>query len=551
MRQPPLRRARSLQCVATPKGHSTVHAPLRVDGNDHVARPLDAPAGSESSAGDRSRDSLDRTRSRWPSPGLLVALLAGAQVTAWTLVPVLTHSSPPLDVVEGYMWGREWVLATYKHPALPSWALEASRLVTGAIGWPAYLLSQACIAASYLFVYLLGRELMGPARAAAGTLLLTGIAFYAWPTVEFNHNIAETPIWAALAWVLWHAVKRQATAWWVLLGALAALSMYAKLASALLVLTIAAWLLWDEDARRRLYSRGPWLGLATFAVLLAPLAYWLLANDFAPLHYAARRSFQGQGLGPHYFIVNVVFNLVGMPAILYIAGLLGPSRRTVAANPGEAPVEAAVPYLAALTLGPLAIAMLGALISGAGLKSAWSSSMFNLAGLLAVALSWKRFAPRALVRIAVCAATLLAVVPIAYGLVVVFAPVRQGVHMRVSWPQAEIARRMTAIWTRETGRPLRIVAGSDWIAGLVGVSAPDRPSLLSKGDRALSPWISAERLRREGVLIVWDASRPHIPKALATIVAERIGVIAREEHFIWPGPDSGNLAIGYAIVAPD
>ena len=177
--------------------------------------------------------------------------------------------------------------------------------------------------------------------------------------------------------------------------------------------------------------------------------------------------------------------------------------------------------------------------------------MFNLAGLLAVALSWKRFQPRALVRIAVCAAILLVVVPIAYGLIVVFAPARQGVHMRVSWPQAEIARRMTAIWTRETGRPLRIVAGSDWVAGLVGVSAPDRPSLLTKGNRALSPWISAERLRREGMLIVWDAGKPHIPEPLATIVAERIGVIAREEHFTWPGSEGGDLAIGYVIVAPD
>src|SRR6516225_5359439 len=101
------------------------------------------------------------------------------------------HSSPPLDVVESYMWGREWVIATYKHPALPSWALEATWLITGAIGWPAYLLSQACVAATFLFVYLLGRELMGPSRAAAGTLLLTGVVFYAWPTTEFNHNVAE------------------------------------------------------------------------------------------------------------------------------------------------------------------------------------------------------------------------------------------------------------------------------------------------------------------------------------------------------------------------
>jgi hypothetical protein len=285
-------------------------------------------------------------------------------------------------------------------------------------------------------------------------------------------------------------------------------------------------------------------------VLLAPLVHWLWANDFAPLHYAAQRALRGQGLGPHYFffIVSVVLNLVGMPAILYIAGLLGPLRRMVAADPPDAPVDAAVPYLAAITLGPFAVALFGALISGASLRTAWSSSMFNLAGLLGVALNWRRFEPRALARIAACAATLLVVVPIGYGLVVAFMPERQGLHMRVSWPQAEIARRMTAIWTSQTGRPLLIVAGDDWIASLVGISTADRPSLLSTGDRALSPWISAERLRREGMLIVWDAGRPRIPQALSSIVAERNRA---EEHFAWPGPEGGDLAIGYVIVAPD
>ena len=94
------------------------------------------------------------------------------------------------------------------------------------------------------------------------------------------------------------------------------------------------------------------------------------------------------------------------------------------------------------------------------------------------------------------------------------------------------------------------MAGSDWIAGLVGISAPDRPSLLSKGDRALSPWISAERLRREGMLIVWDAGSPRVPQALSKIVAEHAGLPAREEHFTWPGLEGGDLAIGYVIVAP-
>src|SRR5215831_19531985 len=99
--------------------------------------------------------------------------MAACQVVAWTLAPTLTHKSPPLDVVESYMWGREWVLATYKHPAMPSWVLEASRVLAGgAFGWPAYLASQLFIATTFAFVFVFGRDIMGSRRAAAGVLLL-------------------------------------------------------------------------------------------------------------------------------------------------------------------------------------------------------------------------------------------------------------------------------------------------------------------------------------------------------------------------------------------
>src|SRR6266850_1682315 len=82
----------------------------------------------------------------WAHPALLVAMLAAGQIVAWTLAPSLIHSAPPLDVVEGYLGGHEWVIGTYKHPALPSWVLEASRLMTGVVGWPAYLVAQLFVA---------------------------------------------------------------------------------------------------------------------------------------------------------------------------------------------------------------------------------------------------------------------------------------------------------------------------------------------------------------------------------------------------------------------
>ena len=91
-------------------------------------------------------------RTFWLVPLPVLAFMV-CQFVGWTLAPALTHISVPLDVAEGYAWGREWVIATYKHPALPSWLLEGSRVLTGAIGWPAYVISQLFVVATFLIVY--------------------------------------------------------------------------------------------------------------------------------------------------------------------------------------------------------------------------------------------------------------------------------------------------------------------------------------------------------------------------------------------------------------
>jgi hypothetical protein len=396
---------------------------------------------------------------------------------------------------------------------------------------------------------------MDARRAAAGTLLLTGVGYFMWPTVEFNHDIAAMTLWTATAWALWLAVERNTVLWWMLAGALAAASFYAKLTAALLVMPMAAWLVWDERARRTLATPGPWIGLGVFAAAVWPLAAWLVKHDFPPLRYAATRFEVLSGENVFGFSLKILFNLGVMLGMLALAGLLGPLRRRQSADVPERrvgcspPSPRAVRFLAVAIAGPLALTLLGALTTGAGLKPRWAGVMLTLSGILAIALTSHRFDGAALRRIAMCAAVTLAVVPPAYVAAVHFAPLRLGSPTRVSWPQAEMAERFNAIWRSETGRPLRIVTGDLWISGLVGLSAKDVPSILSNGDLALSPWITPERIAREGMLILWDERTRFIPLPLQQLVVFKLK--NKEEPFAWKrarGRD--DLWIGYAILPP-
>jgi 4-amino-4-deoxy-L-arabinose transferase-like glycosyltransferase len=482
------------------------------------------------------------------NPGTLIAVCAGLQVVVWTLSPALMNWAPPLDVVESAMWGREWVLATHKHPALPSWVLEAAHVLAGGrVGWPTYLAPQLFVAATFACVFLLGRDLMDASRAAAGTLLLTGVGTYAWLTPEFNHNIAQLPFWAGVALALWRAVERQSVLWWTLVGLLAASGVYAKLTTGVLLTTLAAWTLLDAKARRSLVTPGPWLALAIFLALVAPLMVWLVHHDFQPLAYAAERSQQNKSGSVLMFALSTFGNIAGLLIMLPLAALVGGwsgDQRSSAASPGHVGPRA-LRYLIFLAVGPLLLAVVAALVSRSGLRAAWASPMFNFLGLLAVALASPGFRTRTLARIAACAGGLLLLAPVGYALAVELDVHKAGKTMRVNWPQAEIARRFAAIWDRETGRPLRIVAGDPWVAGLVGITAKDNPSLFDSGNQTISPWITRERVGREGMLVVWqNTKRP--PHRIAEFMEGRpVG----EERF--RNARSGkDFVIRYVVVPP-
>ncbi|HVY42350.1 MAG TPA: glycosyltransferase family 39 protein [Hyphomicrobiaceae bacterium] len=487
-------------------------------------------------------------------PARFVAGFALAHVVVWTLAPAVTHSAAPLDVIEGYAVGTEWVIGTYKHPALPSWLLQITRILTGTTGWPAYLLSALSIAATYGFVFLLGRDLMDERRAAAGTLLLSGIIYFNWVSPEFNHNVIQMPLWAGFAWALWRATERPTMARWLLVAVFAAAGMYGKLSTALLLLAGGAWMLTDERSRRLMRTPGPWLALVTFALLALPLVYWLIATNFLSLEYASRRALDGHASGVGAFVAKQLVSCLAALILLLASGLVfnrrpAASAATTHAAEGTGPIrDRPLRFLLVLLLVPLAVTILSAAALGAGLKASWAAPMLNLIGLVAVALCSSRFDNAAPQPIAAGAMLLLPLIACAYVLNTAWLAPRFGELQRVAWPQAQIAKRFDELWRARTGRPLRIVGGDPWVAGLIAAGLEHPPSVFFDADLEISPWITRQRLYDEGALIVWRHTTKSDPTEYQWLIGERVdGVetipMARPKR-------DGPLAISYAIVPP-
>lgn len=511
-------------------------------------RPNEADASAHP-----GRDGGDGLRARLASidPAVVVAALVAVHIVVWTLAPALSHPGLPLDVVEGYAIGREWVVGYHKHPAAPWWLLEASRVVTGAVGWPAYLISALSVALTYWLVFLLGRDLLGAPRALAGTLLLTGILYFSWVTPELNHNVLQMPIWVGVLLALNRARVRGGTGWWLLLGALGALGIYAKLTMGLLLAICGLYLLVDPLGRSRLATRGPWLGLAVFVLLCVPLAHWLVTTDFQVLDYAEARAARSRSGGIALFLLKQLASSVGLYVLVLAAFGTALLRSLAPARLAEAwrADRDALAFLTWLHFAPLLGAALLALATGSGLKGSWGTPMLSLSGLLVMAWAPGLSGRAPLARLCVGAALLLMLVPLAYSVVARRPEPVRNPTARLQWPQAQIAARFESLWREKTGTPLRYVASDLWAGGIVVAHAAGRLSLLVDSDLAKSPWLTLADLEKHGVLAVWWADPPrYIHDYQRLLVGGRIDGV---EQFRMPARGGHyDISLPYTIYPP-
>ncbi|MBS0243783.1 MAG: glycosyltransferase family 39 protein [Proteobacteria bacterium] len=450
---------------------------------------------------------------------MLVFGLMCIHVVLWTLAPALSFAGLPLDVLEGYAVGREWAIGHIKHPSLPWWLLEASRLVTGTVGWPAYCLSAVSIALTYWIVFNIGRELLGERRAAAGTLLLTANYFFSWVTPEFNHNVLQMPLWVAAIWALLRARSTASASSWLAFGLVAAIGLYAKLSSSVLIATCIGSIAWDPALRRQIATWRPWLAALVFAIVAAPLILWLAQTEFSALAYVrGRAGARGAGI----FIAKLLGISLGSIALFAfaVAGRGWPNRMNIA-EPGSAD-RAAASTLGYFLLVPILLSAVGSLVTGSGLKSAWAAPMLSLTGMLLVALWPTAVDERFLRRLALPAFLILIALPIVYGATSAACSIAERAAPRVCWPEREIARRLEAIWQGRTGRPLRVVVGDTWTGAMVSVLGKERANLLFDGDFTISPSVTPEMIETNGALVVWGQAPMHPPAQLRWLIGEHI-----------------------------
>jgi 4-amino-4-deoxy-L-arabinose transferase-like glycosyltransferase len=464
--------------------------------------------------------------------------LVALHVVAWTLIPTLTFRNAPLDVMEGFAWGREWQLGTYKHPPLQSWLLEISGTLFGTSGVGYFGLSALCGGIALWAAYRTALLLADETTAIFSTALTQSILYFTFLSPEFNPNTLQLMFWALAGYAFARALVLESTGAWLALGVIFAAGLYAKYFIGVCALSFGFFLLFEPKYRKWLMRPQPYAAVVLCLLLLAPHAMWLHKFGYLPFTYASNRFEHQRGMFQN-FRVTMIFLAAQMGALLPAFGLAALLLRS------RTPKTSHSLLIRWLAFAPLVIVLTPSLILERGLHSIWGIPMLTFIPLWLV--SRFRIDTGRVRSFAIAWSVVFVLTLAAFAGNELFAAKLGFKPSRGQFPGRAVAEYYFQAWKTNSGSPFIYVVGDEWEAANIAFYSPERPRphVWIYGTDSVSPWINEDDVLNQGAVVVWNADETKHPAWLDVFMSRFPGTILQEERTF-----SNGIVLGSAILPP-
>lgn len=429
-------------------------------------------------------------------------------VAVWTTFQIVSFSSLDLhfDAVEVYGWSQHPSAGYYKHPPLSALIAAAWFSVFPAADWSYHLLAMINAAIALYAIDLIARRYLTGDKRLFVLLFLLLTPSYQFHSVKFSTNQTLLSTWPIAVYCFLRAFETRGVLWSVTAGVAAALAMLGKYYSVYLIAGLVVAALSHPGRWSYLKSPSPWISAIAGLIVLAPhlyYNYWLTTSG----DMSYERAFRTHGLTSQLEILkNSALYLAG--AIGYVAAPLAayllavlPDRRVLAR--ALWPTDPELRMLVVLLAVPLLLPPLSAPIIGVRLVPLWTLQGWFLLPIILLAPQAVILSRRAAVAVALFVlATTAAVLAAAPG-------IAWNYHLSENQDSGAYYRRVSeeisAAWRQSTGTPLRIVLGDPNFAIAATFYSPDHPDSVPGFDLRTAPWVTDQRLEREGFAVVCGA----------------------------------------------
>jgi 4-amino-4-deoxy-L-arabinose transferase-like glycosyltransferase len=432
----------------------------------------------------------------------VLALIAYAVL--WTAYGVIAKGGQDIhiDMSEQFSLARELALGYPKHPPLTMLVVRLWFEVFPASDWAYYLLATTNAALALWIAWRLYAQFLDAEKRVLGLALLTLVPFFNFHALKFNPNTVLMPLWAATTLFFLRSFETRRLLDAALAGCFAALAIYGKYWSVVLLLALALAALMDPRRRDYFRSAAPWITVTAGSLVIAPHLAWLIHNDFAPFSYAlfvhGEASLASSLAGViGYLAGSIAYVVIPILAVVVFAR---PSRRALwdmlwPLDPHRR--LAAVAFWATLLI-PALMAPLGAV----RLTSLWSMSAWTLLPVILLGSPLVTIARTDAARI-VALAAVFPVVMLAAAPAIGFAVHRTA--EAADGHASVLADTVDQLWRDANAAPLKVFGSTDTFTYGIPFYLREHPAVVHLLERPATPEEEA-LVAREGVALLCPMS---------------------------------------------
>ena len=485
-------------------------------------------------------------------PRLVVWIVVLLQAALWLIVPLLFYASPPGDVATVLAFGREYQVGTDLGPPLAFWLADIAFRLAGNHLFGVYLLAQLCSVATFWFLFLLGRAIVGSQHAVLAVLLTMTITAFASSSLAFGPLVLARPLWALLLFHSWQLIGQNRRNVWFAWSIEAGLLLLTTSAAIGLLLLLVGFAVATVRGRRMLKSFDPLFALLVIAVLALPYLIWLIrANIMVMPALPPVAALGARALSWAWLLGGLLLAMVGIAILVMLNMPLFhrlPDEAPIIYRPPVDPLARNFVYFFAI-VPPLAGSLISGffnldrVIGGGGI----TLSMSGLAVIVATG-DLLHLRHQRLLRTVWAVAI---VIPALFAIgATLFLPWTGSREVATSLPARSIAQFFGDSFARRTNQPLPAVAGDAQLASLIALDH-GRPHLFLDATPERTPWLTPARFNETGGIVVWRASDtagtppPEIARRFPGLAPE----VPRAFEWLVNGRQP-LLRIGWAIVRP-
>ncbi len=473
-------------------------------------------------------------------------------VAVWTAFQTLSFSSVGVhpDLTEVFGWSMHPQASYFKHPPLAALMVRGWFTVFPVADWSFHLLAMTNAAVGLFFTDLIARRYLDRDKRIFVLLFLLMTPFYQFHGQRFASNQTLLSTWPIAVYCFLRSFERRGVIWPLAAGVAAATAMMGKYFSVYLIAAFPVAVLLHRDGLRYLRSPAPWISTAAGLLVLAPHLWWLHTNGPQTFNYAFSvhgNVSLGKALGKSGSYLAGLIGYAALPCAAYWL-VVRPGRETV--RDAFRPHDPGRRMLVALFAVPLILPAIVAPILKTSVTPLWTMQAWFLLPILLLAPPSAVLIRRALITTAICIAAATIVV-ITAAPIIAWSYHANGIGQSREYSHS-LATELTREWRSRYGTRLSIVTGDENLAGGAAFYSQDHPDLVFVVGLWTTPWVTPERIAREGAAILCRAADPAaciqglqtlgVPEAVLqkseiTLANHFLGSTTRPEKFlIWLVP---------------